>query len=570
MKSRKSVNNHISVWRLNVVRLVFVSLVLGLTWRLADIQVINPDFLRHQGDARHLRKVSVEAHRGMIVDRHGEPLAISTPVHSVWLNPKEIEANVTQRANLANILKLSVRTVNKKINSNKRRSFVYFKRRVTPEVAQKVKQLKITGVALQREYKRYYPTAEVASHLVGFTSIDDAGQEGLELTYNDVLTGVPGLKRMVRDSRGNYVDGGEQLKATKHGQDIQLSIDLRLQYLSYQALKTTVEKFNARSGTAVVLDVQTGEVLAMVNQPAFNPNNRRGLKASDYRNRAVIDLFEPGSTVKPFTVVSGLKSGEFTLKSKIDTRPGTIKVSGHTISDHNNYGVIDLAKLIQKSSNVGATKIVQAIKPEQLWQDFSAFGMAEPTGAYFPGEAMGSLPDLQTWRKLDQATLSYGYGLSTTALQLARAYSVLANGGISRPVSLQKLDAEEVPLGRRVFSTDVMSDVLAMMESVVKPGGTATRAAVENYRVAGKTGTVEKLVKGSYTEGRYLSLFAGVIPASKPRLAMVVMVDDPQGDKYYGGLVAAPVFSEVMTGAMRLLNITPDDLSTTQLLVAQK
>ena len=569
MRNQKTVNN-ISVWRLNVVRVVFIILAAGLIWRLVDIQVVNPDFLRHQGDARHLRKVSVEAHRGMIVDRHGEPLAISTPVHSVWLNPKKIKANITQIANLANILKLSVRTINKKVNRNQHRSFVYLKRRVSPDIALKVKKLKITGVGLQRENKRYYPTSEVTSHLVGFTSIDDIGQEGLELTYNNVLTGVPGLKRMVRDSRGNYVDGGEQLKATKHGQDIQLSIDLRLQYLSYQALKATVEKFNARSGTAVVLDVHTGEILAMVNQPSFNPNNRRGLKARDYRNRAVIDLFEPGSTVKPFTVVSGLKSGKFTLKSKIDTRPGTIKVSGHTISDHNNYGVIDLEKLIQKSSNVGATKIVQAIEPGQLWQDFSAFGMAKPTGAYFPGEAMGRLPDLQTWRKLDQATLSYGYGLSTTALQLARAYSVLANGGISRPVSLQKLDEDEVPLGRRVFSENIINDVLAMMESVVKPGGTATRAAVENYRVAGKTGTVEKLVKGSYTEGHYLSLFAGVIPASKPRLAMVVMVDDPQGEQYYGGLVAAPVFSEVMTGAMRLLNITPDDLSTTQLLVAEK
>lgn len=570
MKSSKSVSNNISVWRLNIVRIVFISLVLGLTWRLADIQVINPDFLRNQGDARHLREVVVEAHRGMIVDRHGEPLAISTPVHSVWLNPKTIEANATQIANLAKVLKLSVSNVKKRVNSNKRRSFVYLKRRVSPEVAEKVQQLKITGVALQRENKRYYPTSEVTSHLIGFTSIDDIGQEGLELTYNDVLTGVPGVKRMVRDRRGNYVSGGEQLKATKHGQDIQLSIDLRLQNLSYQALKTTVKKFNAHSGTAVILDVHTGEVLAMVNQPAFNPNNRRGLRASDYRNRAVIDLFEPGSTVKPFTVVSGLKSGEFTLESKIDTRPGTIKVSGHTITDHKNYGLIDLATLIQKSSNVGAAKIVQAIEPEQLWQDFSAFGMATPTGAYFPGEAMGNLPDLQTWRKLDQATLSYGYGVSTTALQLARAYSVLANGGISRPVSLQKLNADEVPVGRRVFSKDVIADVLTMMEAVVMPGGTAIRAAVENYRVAGKTGTVEKLVNGSYTEGRYLSLFAGVIPASNPRLAMVVMVDDPKGDKYYGGLVAAPVFSEVMTGAMRLLNVMPDNIPATQMLVAQK
>ena len=568
MSRQKQVNNHIGVWRLNIVRLVFLSLVLGLAWRLADIQVINPDFLRNQGDARHLRKVPVVAHRGMIIDRHGEPLAISTPVHSVWLNPQEIEADTTQIANLAKILQLKVNTVNNKIDTNQRREFVYLKRRVTPEIAQKVKQLHITGVALQREYKRYYPTAEVASHLVGFTSVDDAGQEGLELTYNDVLTGVPGLKRMVRDSRGNYVEGGEQLKATKHGQNIQLSIDLRLQYLTYQALKTTVNKFNARSGSAVILDIETGEVLAMVNQPSFNPNNRRGLRASDFRNRAVTDLFEPGSTVKPFTVASGLKSGDFTPATIIDTRPGTLKVSGHTIKDFKDYGQITVSTLIQKSSNVGASKIALALKPEQLWQDFSAFGMATPTGAYFPGEAVGHLPDPQTWRKLDRAVLAYGYGISTSALQLARAYTVLGNGGILRSVSLIKQD--EAPLGRRVFSSDVMKQVVKMMERVVLPGGTARRAAVENYTVAGKTGTIKQASSGGYADGRYVSTFAGVIPASKPRLAMVVMVDDPQGDKYYGGLVAAPVFSEVMTGAMRLLNIAPDNLSTTQLQVAQK
>jgi len=568
MSRKAKTLTHVGAWRLHLVRLVFISLVLGLGWRLADIQVVHPDFLRHQGDARHIRQVPVAAHRGMILDRHGEPLAISTPVHSVWLNPQDINMTAAQLNQLAKLLRLKSSSIKKKLSANKKREFVYLKRRITPELAKKVKQLNIKGVALQREYKRYYPAGEVTAHLVGFNNVDDHGQEGLELTYDPALQGVSGLKRMVRDSRGNYVGGGEQIKASKSGQNVRLSVDLRLQYLAYQSLKAAVDKYRARSGTAVILDVQTGEVLAMVNQPSFNPNNRRNLKLSHLRNRAVIDVFEPGSTVKPFTVASGLKSGEFTLKSKIDTRPGTLKVSGHTIRDHRDYGVIDVSTLIKKSSNVGASKIALKLKPEQLWQDFSAFGMAEPTGGYFPGEVMGQMPDLRTWKKLDRATLAYGYGLSTSALQLARAYTVLGNGGISRPISFQQL--EQAPLGHRVFATDVMSKVVTMMEGVVSAEGTARRAAVENYTVAGKTGTVKKATRGGYADDRYLSLFAGLIPASNPRLSMVVMVDDPQGDEYYGGLVAAPVFAEVMTGAMRLLNITPDNLPRSQMLVAQK
>ncbi|RKZ81141.1 MAG: penicillin-binding protein 2 [Gammaproteobacteria bacterium] len=567
--SRKSkAVNSVGVWRINVVRLVFLSLVLGLGWRLTDIQVLNPDFLRNQGDARHVRKVPVAAHRGMILDRHGEPLAISTPVHSVWVNPQEINVDSVKLPKLAKVLHLNAKKIKNKINSNQNREFIYLKRRVAPETANKVKQLNIAGVALQREYKRFYPTGEVVAHIVGFTNVDDIGQEGLELTHDSVLTGVPGLKRMIRDSRGNYVGGGEQLKETKHGQNISLSIDLRLQYLTYQALKASVQKYNARSGSAVILDIKTGEVLAMVNQPSFNPNSRRGLRNSEYRNRAVTDLFEPGSTVKPFTVASGLKSGKYTPSTIIDTRPGTLRVSGHTIKDFRNYGQISVSTLIQKSSNVAASKIALSLKPEQLWQDFSAFGLAEPTGAYFPGEAMGHLPDPQKWRKLDRATLAYGYGVSSSALQLARGYMVLANGGILRPVSFVKVD--KPAQGRRVFSQDDMKQVLTMMERVVQPGGTAQKAAVENYTVAGKTGTVKKAASGGYADKQYLSLFAGVIPATQPRLAMVVMIDDPQGKEYYGGLVAAPVFSEVMTGAMRLLNITPDDLPMTQMRVARK
>jgi len=569
MSRKAKTLTHVGAWRLHLVRFVFISLILGLGWRLADIQVIHPDFLRNQGDARHIRHVPIAAHRGMILDRHGEPLAISTPVHSVWFNPETLKASDAELKQLAKLLNIKPSSIKKKIAANKKREFVYLKRRVTPELSKKVTNLNITGVALQDEYKRYYPASEVTSHLVGFNNVDDHGQEGLELTFDSALKGVTGLKRMFRDKNGNFVAGGEQLKASKSGQNVKLSVDLRLQYLAYQSLKSTVDKYHARSGTAVILDVHTAEVLAMVNQPSFNPNNRRDLKLSDLRNSAVIDVFEPGSTVKPFTVASGLKSGKFKLDSQIDTRPGTLKVSGHTIKDHRDYGVINVSTLIQKSSNVGASKIALELEPETLWQDFSAFGMAEPTGSYFPGEVMGHMPDLRTWRKLDRATLAYGYGLNTTALQLARAYTILANGGVARPVSFQKLD--EAPLGRRVFSKDVMKNVLTMMEGVATPQGTARLAAVENYTVAGKTGTVKKAKRGGYAEKRYLSLFAGVIPASNPRLAMVVMIDDPQGDKYYGGLIAAPVFSEVMTGAMRLLNIAPDNRELkSPMLVAQK
>lgn len=567
MKQRGQSVQQVGAWRLNLVRIMFVMMVAGLCWRLADIQVLNPEFLRHQGDARHLRQVPVVAHRGMIVDRHGEPLAISTPVHSVWLNPQDVLASDPRIPQLAQLLDLSVQKIKDKIEQNQSREFVYLKRRITPELSAKVKELGIQGVALQREYKRYYPAGEVASHIVGFTNIDDIGQEGLELTYDAVLTGRQGLKRMVRDSRGNYVEGGELIRPAKSGENVQLSIDLRLQYLTYQALKKAVAGHHAKSGTAVILDTRTGEVLAMANQPSYNPNNRAGLKPSDLRNRAVTDLFEPGSTVKPFTVVSGIKSGEFDASTIINTHPGYYRVSGHPIKDFRDYGEIDLTTLIQKSSNVGASKIALALKPTELWQDFASFGLGEATGAYFPGEAMGTMPDPQSWRTLDIATMGYGYGLSTSAMQLARAYTVLADNGILKPVTFIKTD--KVPKGRREFSADIMRDVVQMMVKVIEPGGTATRAAVANYHVAGKTGTAKKAISGGYADDRYQSVFAGLIPASAPRLAMVVMIDEPQGE-YYGGAVAAPVFAEVMTGAMRLLNIAPDDLPMNQMQVAHK
>ena len=566
--SRRKKSASISIWRLFTVRLGFVVLAVGLGWRLVDLQIINSDFLRAEGAKRHVRQVSIPAHRGMILDRHGVALAVSTPAYSVWIDPQKITTNRADITKLSRLLGLNEGTVLKKIN-NKKRRFIYLKRRINPDIAQQVDELNLAGAYLQKEYRRYYPVSEVTSHLIGFTNIDDKGQEGLELAHDDTLLGVPGSRLITQDRRGRYVGGGKQVTAPKHGKNIQLSIDLRIQHLAYQALKKTVDKFNARSGSVVVLDIKTGEVLAMVNHPSFNPNNRQGLKPAHLRNRAVTDLFEPGSTIKPFIVVIALKSGEITPSTLINTSPGTLKVGGYTVKDYHDYGKIDIATVIQKSSNVAASKIALAMKPENLWQGLSAFGVAEETGAYFPGEVTGSLPDPQTWVELDRAVLAYGYGVSMSALQLAKSYMVLANGGVLQPVSFIKRD--KALFRERVFDSDVMQQVLRMMERVTLPGGTAPRATVDNYTVAGKTGTVKKAIKGGYADNQYVSLFAGIIPARQPRLATVVIVDNPKGDNYYGGVVAAPVFSEVMTGAMRLLNIPPDNLSDGQrLLMAQK
>ncbi|NQY51210.1 MAG: penicillin-binding protein 2 [Piscirickettsiaceae bacterium] len=569
MKEQKKTLGYVSVWRLHLVRFILIVLVSGLGCRLVYIQILDIDFLRDQGVARHIRKVPIAVHRGMILDRYGEPLAISTPVYSVWLNPQEVDPNDQDLKHLAEIIGIRVSGIRKRIARYDKRKFIYIKRLLMPELSAKVRHLNIAGVGLQREYKRYYPTGEVTSHLIGFTNVDDVGQEGLELVHNHVLGGLPGLKRMIRDSHGSYVGGGEQLRAAKIGQNIILSIDLRLQYLTYQALKSAVIKFHAHSGTAVILDINTGEVLAMVNQPSFNPNNSHSSKISNFRNRAVTDVFEPGSTVKPFIVAGSLESGKFNLTSKIDTRPGAFKVGGHIIKDSRNYGEINLSTLIQKSSNVAASKIALALEPEELWQSFSAFGLTEATGAYFPGEAIGNMPDPQTWQRLDRAALAYGYGVTTTSLQLARAYSVLANGGILRPVSFLKTD-ELSSMGRRVYSTNVMKQVLTMMEKVVQVGGTAQKAAVTNYTVAGKTGTIKKATSGGYSDDQYISSFAGVIPAKNPRLSMVITVDSPRGNRYYGGLVAAPVFSEVMTIAMRLLDIAPDNFPIADIKLMRK
>lgn len=544
--------------RLVVLGLFLFGIVL-LAGRAVELQVFKHDFLQQKGDARQLRVVEIPVHRGMILDRLGEPLAISTPVDSIWANPMRLSRKPAEIQVLAQILGKSEQSLLSTLDSRPGRRFVYLKRRLTPEAAQRVSALNIRGVGVQREYRRYYPTGEIFGHVLGFTDIDDRGQEGIELAYNDWLIGKPGSKRVVKEGRGNEIHVVDLIKAADPGRDLSLSIDSRIQYLAYRELKAAVEANNAESGSVVVLDPRTGEVLAMVNQPFFNPNNRRQFQGRRYRNRAVKDVFEPGSTAKPFTIAAALESGEFKPTTLIDTSPGRYRVSGYAIKDVRDYGIIDLATIISKSSNVGASKVALKLPKESLWDVFQKVGFGRPTGSGFPGEVSGVLRDYSQWYQLDQATLAFGYGFSVTPLQLAEAYSVIASDGVYRPVTFLK-QTEDVMEGEQVLSAKTCQAVREMMQKVVQPQGTGFRAVVEGYRVAGKTGTVRKAERGGYSTDRYVSVFAGMVPAEAPRLVAVVVINEPKAGKYYGGEVAAPVFSRIMSSALRQLNVPPDNL----------
>lgn len=552
--------------RRNLVLVVLASVCLLLVLRAVDLQVVRKDFLKGQGDARYLREVTDPAHRGMITDRFGEPLAISTPVDSVWANPQELIKARDKWPRLAKMLGIKRDVMKRMLASRRNKEFVYLKRHVSPDMAEKVMALEIPGVALEQEYKRFYPAGEVASHVVGFANIDDEGQEGIELVFNERLKGEPGIKRVIKDRYGRIVENVERVSKPQPGENVVLSIDRRLQYLAYRELKKAVKGNRADAGSVVILDAQNGEVLAMVNQPSYNPNNRGDLKSDHMRNRAITDVFEPGSTIKPFTVAAALESGRFNSRTAIDTRPGQFRVGRKTIRDFRDYGVIDVSTVIQKSSNVGASKMALAISPEHLWNAFVGVGLGEETGSGFPGESAGLLTDYGAWRDIERATVSYGYGLSVTALQLARAYAALATDGRSLPVSFLRRNEKDVnnlaSLYQPVFGENSLHAVRRMLESVVGEGGTGSEAAVSGYRIAGKTGTVRKSGSGGYIEDSYLSLFAGMAPASNPRLVMIVVVNEPRGEEYYGGTVAAPVFSKVMAGALRMLDIPPDNLKS--------
>ncbi len=532
--------------------------VLFLLWRAVDLQVMSRESLRHEGNKRFLRVVNLPVHRGMITDRHGEPLAISTPVHSVWANPRVLTPDAPPVGDLAALLGMPRDTLQRLLKKRSDREFVYLKRQVSPSIGRAVEDLHPPGVGLTREYRRYYPASEVFAHVIGFTNVDDRGQEGLELAFEDWLRGTPGSHRVILDANRRMVEKIEELSTPRHGRDLTLSLERRLQYLAYQGLADGVRRYNARAGSAVLLDAVTGEVLAMVNQPAYNPNNRKGLRGNYYRNRSATDTFEPGSTVKLFTVACGLELGAMTPHTPLDTGQGQFRVGRKVIRDIGRYGRIDVATVIRKSSNVGAAKIALSLPAQQLWETLAKVGFGEPTGSGFPGESAGYLSDYRRWVEIDQATLGYGYGLSVTALQLARAYAAIAADGRIRPVSFLRLD--EVPEGRQVISPHTARQLRTMLESAASEEGTGVLARIPAYRVAGKTGTVHKSIGGGYAEDRYLALFAGMAPASNPRLVMVVMIDEPSAKQYYGGQVAAPIFARVMGGALRLLDIPPDDL----------
>jgi len=544
--------------RVTVVGIFFALIASSLLARAVHLQVLNKDFLNQQADTRHLRTEKISAHRGTITDRNGEPLAMSTPVDSIWANPKELAPAVDSVPKLARILGIEPQQLMRRVTRSMDKEFLYLKRHVSPEQAQEVLAIKLPGVNVQREYRRYYPAGEVAGHLVGFTDIDDEGQEGLELAFNHWLAGESGAKRVLKDRLGRSVENVESIRPPHHGKDLRTSIDLRIQYLAYRTLKAAIQSYNAESGSVVMLDIHTGEVLAIVNQPTYNPNDRSQYSAERYRNRAITDIFEPGSSIKPLIVAAALESGQYRPSSIVDTAPGFVVVGPKRIEDSRNLGRISLTTILARSSNVGVTKLAMSLEPDQLWSTMTQFGFGSLTSSGFPGESAGLLTHYNHWRPISQATLAYGYGVSVTPLQLAQAYSVLGTDGFLKPVSLVALDSQNA--GDRILSTESAAAVRRMLEEVVRPGGTGTKAAVSGYRIAGKTGTAWKSSAGGYSEDKYISIFAGLAPASDPRLAAVVVIDEPNGELYYGSDVAAPVFADIMSESLRLLAVPPDAL----------
>ncbi|MCQ4164386.1 penicillin-binding protein 2 [Tahibacter sp. P2K] len=527
----------------------------GLVVRAVDLQVVRKEFYQEQGDARYLREVPIPVSRGTILDRNGEPLAVSTPVVSIWANPQELLQHGGRVSELAEALGMDETVLKAKLEQRADKEFLYLKRHLNPDDAKQILDRKIPGVSSQREFRRYYPSGEVMAHVLGFTNIDDRGQEGLELAFDEWLAGKPGAKRVIRDRLGHVVEDVELLREPQPGRELTLSIDRRIQYLAYRQLKRTLLEHSATSGSIVVLDARNGEILATVNQPSYNPNAVNNGETASRRNRALTDVVEPGSTMKAFTVAAALESGKWKPNTPIDTSPGSMPLAGHIIRDTSNKGLLDVTGVLTRSSNVGAAKIALTLSNEHLYDVFKRFGFGESTGSGFPGEAPGVLPAYKSWGVVEKATLSYGYGLNVTPMQLAQAYAVLAdNGRLRAPTFVKGAQNPDTA----VLDPNIARTIVTMLETVITPRGTGLRAAVRNYRVAGKSGTSRRAVAGGY-ESRYISTFAGLAPASNPRLVVVVVIHDPQG-AYTGGIVAGPAFSRVMDGALRLLDIPPDNV----------
>ncbi len=553
-------------WRYYFVMLILALLPLAVLAKIAQLQIIpseeyGADFLQTQGDARSIRTETIPAHRGLITDRNGEPLAVSTPVTTLIANPQRVQELATPEhiARLAKWMNISVAQLEGRFKRYRNKSFMYLERQLPSAQAERILDLRIPGVFGRQEYKRFYPAGEVTAQLVGFTDINDDGQEGMELAYNAVLTGESGAKKVVKDLTGRVIKDISLVKPASPGNAVRLSIDLRVQYAAYRSLKAAVKKHRAKSGSVIVLDVQTGEVLAMANQPSFNPNDRTNVKLDAIRNRAVTDMMEPGSTVKPFTLLAALESGKFKPESVINTSPGRIKVSYKTFVDPHDYGRLDLAGILTKSSQVGTTKLALQLNPDTTRELFERMGFGESIGSGFPGETSGSLPSYRKWDPVTQSTFSFGYGISASALQLARAYSILASNGFRKEVSMVALD--DAPESVAVIDPKLTGLIRTMLETAASDQGTGKRAMIDGYSVGGKTGTLHKVAAtGGYDQHRYMSIFAGLSPVDQPRIVTIVVIDEPGIGDYFGGLVAAPVFSEVTGSALRLLQVPPDQL----------
>ena len=543
------------VWRARFVLFALVAAFGVLAGRAVYLQAVNADFLQMKGASRFSRVLEVPATRGRILERNGEAVAISTPVKSIWAIPEDVQASPAQVKSLATLLNVDPAELQKKF-SDTTRDFVYLKRQIPPEQAERIAELGLPGIYSQREYRRYYPGGDGMAHVIGFTGVGDEGQEGIELAFQSSLAGKAGSRRVIKDRRGSIVEDLESIRAAQDGKDLTLSVDGKIQNIAFGALKSAVEFHKAKAGAIVVLDVRSGEVLALANMPSYNPNNRGKLTGAQLRNRVMTDIFEPGSTLKPFTVALAVDEGRVRPDTMIQTAPGKLTIANHTISDAHASGLLSVAQVIQKSSNVGAAKIALGLPKEDMWDLFKRVGFGAQPALGFPGEAQGKVRDWKTWRPIEQATMSYGHGISVSLIQLARAYSIFARDGELAPLTLVRSDMPVA--GRRVISAETARAVREMLEMAVQPGGTAPRARVMGYRVAGKTGTAHKLENGGYAAHKYISSFVGFAPVSDPRLVIAVMIDEPSNGQYYGGAVSAPVFSQVMQGALRSLGVPPD------------
>ena len=549
-------------WRFRLVLALLALMVGAIVWRIVDLHVIDHDFLQAHGDARSVRHIPIPAHRGLITDRNGEPLAVSTPVTTLWANGKELFKAQERWGDLAAALGQEPGSFSRRLTQAQDREFMYLVRGLTPEQGQRILDLKVPGVYGLEEFRRFYPAGEVTAHVVGFTDVDDKGREGVELAFEEWLAGVPGKRQVLKDRRGRLIKDVQVTQNAKAGKTLSLSIDLRLQYLAHRELRNALIEQGAKAGSLVMIDVKTGEILAMVNQPSYNPNNRRNLQPAAMRNRAMIDVFEPGSTVKPISMAAALQTGRWKPEDKVEVYPGSLQIGRYTIKDVSKTQgpILDLTGILINSSNVGMSKIAFDIGGETIHDMMAKVGFGQDTGLGFPGERVGELPNHREWRKAETATLSYGYGVSVTAIQLAHAYATLANNGMVLPLSMTRVDRQ--PVGAQVVPPEVAKNLQVMLQQVIEAPRGVFRAQVPGYHVSGKSGTARKASVGTkgYTENAYRSMFAGFAPSTNPRIAMMVVIDEPSKGGYFGGLVSAPVFSKVMAGSLRLMNITPDNL----------